>query len=120
MRVCVSAMITQHRKVLQCQKHAVFWLPCGVQNNAKNTNFIVLILKFLVRVRAQTRKYNKINFIYRNALVEYMLNGTAIKEAMDNGKNMKSRECDAIYPGCPLDRTTVNNMLTKMLPKQGN
>lgn len=57
---------------------------------------------------------------YRNALVEYMLDGTAIKEALQNGKNMQERDCDSIYPGCPLDKTTINNMLTKLLPNNGN
>lgn len=49
-----------------------------------------------------------------------MLDGTAIKEALQNGKNMQERDCDSIYPGCPLDKTTINNMLTKLLPNNGN
>lgn len=48
-----------------------------------------------------------------------MLNGTAIKEALANGRNMQGRDCDALYPGCPLDRTTINGVLNKFLPNGG-
>lgn len=55
--------------------------------------------------------------IRSNPLVEYMLNGTAIKEALTNGKNTKGRDCDELYPGCPLDRTSINGVLEKFLPQ---
>lgn len=48
-----------------------------------------------------------------------MLDGTAIKEALENGKNMDARDCDTIYPGCPLDKQSSMQMLTKLLPKNG-
>lgn len=51
-----------------------------------------------------------------NPLVEYMLNGTAVKEALAHGKNMQGRDCDALYPGCPLDRTSINGVLSKFMP----
>lgn len=49
-----------------------------------------------------------------------MLDGTAIKEALENGKNAQQRDCDSIYPGCPLDKESINNMLNKFLPKKDN
>lgn len=61
--------------------------------------------------------FEKICSFYRNALVEYMLDGTAIKEAVDNGKSIDGRDCDSIYPGCPLDRQSSMQVLTKLLPK---
>lgn len=54
-----------------------------------------------------------------NPLVEYMLNGTAIKEALANGKDTLGRDCDTLYPGCPLDRTSINGVLNKFLPNAG-
>lgn len=54
-----------------------------------------------------------------NPLVEYMLNGTAIKEALTNGRNTLAQDCDVIYPGCPLDRSTINGVLNKYLPNMG-
>ncbi len=48
-----------------------------------------------------------------------MLDGTAIKEALENGKNAEARDCDTIYPGCPIDKQSSMQILTKLLPKNG-
>jgi hypothetical protein len=48
-----------------------------------------------------------------------MLDGTAIKEAIENGKNLNGRDCDAIYPTCPLDRKSAIQMMRKFLPMGG-
>lgn len=62
-----------------------------------------------------------INYYFgnRNSLVDYMLGGTAIKEAIDNGKNQNGRECDSIYQTCPLDRQSTMQLLKKFLPNGG-
>jgi hypothetical protein len=48
-----------------------------------------------------------------------MLEGTAMKEAIENGKNPSGRDCDLIYPACPLDRQSAMQMLKKFLPLPG-
>lgn len=45
-----------------------------------------------------------------------MLKGTAVKEALENGRNAKGRDCDVLYPACPTDRNTLNGVLNKFLP----
>lgn len=55
----------------------------------------------------------------RNSIVEYMLDGTAIKEAIDNAKSPTGRDCDAIYLACPLDRQSALQMMKKFLPLPG-
>lgn len=48
-----------------------------------------------------------------------MLDGTAIKEAIENAKSPTGRECDSIYPACPLDRQSAIQMMKKFLPLPG-
>lgn len=55
----------------------------------------------------------------RNALVEYMLDGTAVKEALENGKNLNADNCDKLYAGCPLDKQQSLQVLSKLLPSAG-
>jgi hypothetical protein len=59
------------------------------------------------------------NFLPSNSIVDYMLDGTAIKDAIENGKNPTGRECDSIYLACPLDRQSALQMLRKFLPLPG-
>lgn len=54
---------------------------------------------------------------YSNALVDYMVNGTAIKEAIEHGKNLDGDSCDQLYSGCPLDKQQSLKLLTKLLPE---
>lgn len=62
----------------------------------------------------------KINFCSnRNSIVDYMLDGTAIKDAIENGKNPTGRDCDTIYPACPLDRESALQLLKKFMPLPG-
>lgn len=58
-----------------------------------------------------------IHDISRNSIVEYMLDGTPIKEALENGRNDKVNKCEIIYPGCHLDQETLLQMLKRFLPK---
>lgn len=48
-----------------------------------------------------------------------MLDGTAMKDAIENGKNPTGRDCDSIYPACPLDRQATLQMMKKFLPLPG-
>jgi len=47
-----------------------------------------------------------------------MLDGTAIKEALEAGKDNNGRDCDLLYPGCPLDKQTTMQLLNKLLPNK--
>lgn len=53
---------------------------------------------------------------FSNALIDYMLNGTAVKEALENGKNLDAEPCDKVYSSCPLDREQMLQILAKLLP----
>ncbi|XP_053685220.1 uncharacterized protein LOC128734861 [Sabethes cyaneus] len=55
-----------------------------------------------------------------NSLVDYMLDGTAIKEAIKNGKQQSARTCDDLYKTCPLDRQSALQVFKKMFPLGGN
>ncbi|XP_058839463.1 uncharacterized protein LOC131695454 [Topomyia yanbarensis] len=55
-----------------------------------------------------------------NSLVDYMLDGTAIKEAIKNGKQQTARSCDELYKTCPLDRQSALQVFKKMFPLGGN
>jgi DM4/DM12 family len=60
-----------------------------------------------------------ISTISENSIIDYMLEGTAIKDAIENGKNPTGRDCDSIYPACPLDRQSALQMMKKFLPLPG-
>lgn len=66
---------------------------------------------------SRSTKPLKTCFFHSNALVDYMLDGTAIKEAIENGKNLNGvKDCDSIYPGCPLNKEQTLNIIGKLLP----
>lgn len=49
-----------------------------------------------------------------------MLDGTAIKEAIEHGKNLNgTKDCESVYPGCPLDKQQTLNIIGKLLPGNG-
>lgn len=59
----------------------------------------------------------KIFFLFAsNALVEYMIDGTAIKQALAHGKNLDADSCDKLYSTCPLDKEQSMQILSKLLP----
>lgn len=45
-----------------------------------------------------------------------MLNGTAIKEALESGKNLDGETCDKIYSSCPLTKEQSLQIFSKLLP----
>lgn len=45
-----------------------------------------------------------------------MLNGTAVKEALEHGKNLDADPCEKIYNSCPLDKNQTMQILSKLLP----
>lgn len=65
------------------------------------------------------KKLNFLENFHRNSIVDYMLDGTAIKEAINNAKSPTGRECDAIYTACPLDRQSALQLMKKFLPIGG-
>ncbi|XP_049304373.1 uncharacterized protein LOC105223032 [Bactrocera dorsalis] len=57
-----------------------------------------------------------IHTLSENPLVGYLLDGTAIKEALESGKRVNEKPCEQVYTSCPLDNKTAANLLTKFLP----
>ncbi|KAL7740161.1 hypothetical protein ACLKA6_003875 [Drosophila palustris] len=59
-----------------------------------------------------------IHMLSENSLVDYLLDGTAIKEALEHGKELNNRPCEELYASCPLDSASATNILMKLLPKK--
>jgi len=59
-------------------------------------------------------------FTFRNALVDYLLDGTAIKEALEHGKRSNDRACEEVYSNCPLDSKSATDILMKLMPKKSS
>ncbi|ALC46849.1 Desi [Drosophila busckii] len=59
-----------------------------------------------------------IHMLSENSLVDYFLDGTAIKEALEHGKETNDRPCEELYASCPLDSKSATNILMKLLPKK--
>ncbi|XP_059610942.1 uncharacterized protein LOC132257903 [Phlebotomus argentipes] len=58
-----------------------------------------------------------IHDISRNSIVEYMLDGTPIKEALENGRSDRVAKCEILYPGCKLDQDSLLQMVKRFMPK---
>nr|XP_032288892.1 uncharacterized protein LOC6633109 [Drosophila virilis] len=59
-----------------------------------------------------------IHMLSRNSLVDYLLDGTAIKEALEHGKETNEKACEELYLSCPLDSKSATSILMKLLPKK--
>ncbi|EDV93866.1 uncharacterized protein LOC6563785 [Drosophila grimshawi] len=59
-----------------------------------------------------------IHMLSGNSLVDYLLDGTAIKEALEHGKEINDKPCEELYVSCPLDSKSATNVLMKLLPKK--
>lgn len=59
------------------------------------------------------------SYYFSNALVDFMLNGTAVKQALEKGKDLDADDCDNIYNSCPLTKEQTLQILSKMLPGAG-
>ncbi|EDW33840.1 GL21914 [Drosophila persimilis] len=61
-----------------------------------------------------------IHMLSENVLVDYLLDGTAIKEALEIGKRENDKPCEEVYSNCPLDSKSASNILLKLLPKKNS
>ncbi|XP_073812706.1 DM4/DM12 domain-containing protein Desiccate isoform X2 [Musca autumnalis] len=61
-----------------------------------------------------------VHIITENSLMDYLLDGTAIKEALDQGRNTDAKPCGDIYMNCPLNSETVMKMLKRIVPNKTN
>ncbi|XP_011194894.2 uncharacterized protein LOC105220179 [Zeugodacus cucurbitae] len=61
-----------------------------------------------------------IHTLSENTLVGYLLDGTAIKEALEIGKKVNGKPCEQMYTSCPLDNKTAANLLMKLLPNKSS
>lgn len=50
--------------------------------------------------------------------MDYLLDGTAIKEALEHGKETNDKTCEELYLSCPLNSKSATNILMKLLPKK--
>ncbi|XP_013109289.1 uncharacterized protein LOC106088358 [Stomoxys calcitrans] len=58
------------------------------------------------------------HILAENSLVDYLLDGTAIKEALAHGRDVNAKPCEDIYNNCPVNSETVTSVLMKLWPKQ--
>lgn len=59
--------------------------------------------------------FNTINF-YSNPLFSYMLDGSAIKQAVDMGKTGNLEKCASLYMKCPVSKENITQIITNLLP----
>lgn len=52
---------------------------------------------------------------HRNSIVKYMVNGTMINEALENGKRKTGQDCAEVYRDCKLDKDMVLQMFKKLM-----
>lgn len=55
-------------------------------------------------------------FVYSNSLFSYLLDGTAIKQAADLGKQGSFDSCESLYQKCPINRDNVMKIIDNLLP----
>lgn len=94
------------------------------QNNIDSTSCMQRAVCSYVRSTESSMKEGSddqfdhiVHTLTENSLVEYLLDGTAIKEALENGKKINGKECEVIYSSCPLNSKTAMDVVTKLLPK---
>ncbi|KAJ3649553.1 hypothetical protein Zmor_021289 [Zophobas morio] len=51
-----------------------------------------------------------------NTLFSYMLDGTAVKQAIDMGKEGDSERCSSLYSKCPISKENVMKVIASLLP----
>ncbi|KAM7363424.1 DM4/DM12 domain-containing protein Desiccate, partial [Cochliomyia hominivorax] len=95
------------------------------QNNIDSTSCMQRALCSYVRSTEYNMKMGSsdqmdefIHMMSENSLVDYLLDGTAIKEALEHGKRINTKPCEDVYTNCPLDSKKLTNMLIKLLPKK--
>ncbi|CAD6994766.1 uncharacterized protein LOC101457849 [Ceratitis capitata] len=95
------------------------------QNNIDSTSCMqravcsyVRSTEYNMRTGASDRMDEYIHMLSENALVDYLLDGTAIKEALEVGKKVNGDSCEKIYTSCQMDNKTATNVLMKLLPKK--
>ncbi|KAB0792767.1 hypothetical protein PPYR_14726 [Photinus pyralis] len=54
--------------------------------------------------------------ISNNSLVTYMLDGSAVKQAIDMGKQGDLDKCASLYVKCPISRENVLQVISSLLP----
>lgn len=45
-----------------------------------------------------------------------MLDGTAVKQAVDMGKEGDIEKCSSLYPKCPISKENVMKVIASLLP----
>lgn len=56
-------------------------------------------------------------FFFSNALFSYVLDGTAIKEAVEIGRKGEMERCSSFYTKCPVNKENFMQIATALLPE---
>ncbi|XP_030380861.1 uncharacterized protein LOC115628786 [Scaptodrosophila lebanonensis] len=95
------------------------------QNNIDSTNCMQRTICGYVRTTEYNIKTGEsdqidelIHMLSENSLVDYLLDGTAIKEAVAYGKKSNAKSCEDLYPNCLMDSKSIKSILVKLLPKK--
>ncbi|KAF2892935.1 hypothetical protein ILUMI_13229 [Ignelater luminosus] len=57
-----------------------------------------------------------ISALSNNSLFSYMLDGSAVKQAVDMGKQGDLEKCSSLYMKCPISRDNVMQVIASLLP----
>nr|XP_036674668.1 uncharacterized protein LOC108010916 [Drosophila suzukii]XP_036674669.1 uncharacterized protein LOC108010916 [Drosophila suzukii] len=97
------------------------------QNNIDSTSCMqravcgyVRSTEYNMKIGSSDQMDEFIHMLSENALVDYLLDGTAIKEALEQGKRSNDRACEEVYSNCPLDSKSATDILMKLMPKKSS
>lgn len=58
----------------------------------------------------------KFHFHFSNTLFSFMLDGSAIKQAIEMGKSGDADKCAQLYTKCPVTKENVLKVIASLLP----
>ncbi|KAH8236359.1 hypothetical protein KR026_000330 [Drosophila bipectinata] len=95
------------------------------QNNIDSTSCMqravcgyVRSTEYNMKIGSSDQMDEFIHMLSENSLVDYLLDGTAIKEALEHGKRSGERPCEEVYSNCPLDSKSATEIIMKLMPKK--
>jgi hypothetical protein len=59
---------------------------------------------------------NFLSFLYSNSMFSQLLDGTAVKQAVDMGKTGDTEKCSSLYAKCPVSKENLVKVIASLLP----
>jgi hypothetical protein len=59
---------------------------------------------------------NFLSFLCSNSMFSQLLDGTAVKQAVDMGKTGDTEKCSSLYAKCPVSKENLVKVIASLLP----